>query len=116
MLKIDVGFEEYCNDFCKNREPLVSAEQFACYINDGKLFLESVIEDKYEGNFDDEIKACLFALAETIAQERKLNNIKSESIDGYTVTYNKPSRIRTKLFETAALYLEKTGLMFAGVK
>lgn len=116
MLKVDVDFTDYCNDYCMGQEPVLSAEQFAGYINRARLFLRSVMNSEYKGGFDEEAKACLCAIAEQIYIAEKKENIKSEDIDGYSVTYERQGSIRTKLLELVALYLEKSGLLFAGVE
>ena len=116
MLKIDTGFGEYFEKFSHSGEARLSKENFDKYIKEAKLFLENVISaDLGEENFE-KVKECLFALAEEIFEEQKNGRIRSENIDGYSVSFAERSAIAQRLFKIVGLYLGKSGLVYAGVE
>lgn len=70
----------------------------------------------------DEVKRAICAMAETAFQEeKKTPGVKSENIDGFSVTYADSGNstgadgMRTAMYQSANIYLANTGLLFKGV-
>ena len=116
MLKIDVAYGEYFDKFSGGRKDALSKEDFDRYIKKAKLFLESLIQGSVDEENSDKIKDCLFALAEEFSLEDKTGFVRSENIDGYSVTYLEKDSIEQRLLKIACLYLGKSGLLYAGVE
>lgn len=94
------------------------AEAYLKNITHGKLTAENVSE--YEN-----VKDCICEMAETVFQyspEKKEK--KSESIDGYSVSYvtettdgdNSVTAMKRKLYSIAKYWLLNTGLLYHGVE
>ena len=60
----------------------------------------------------DEIADCICALAEQLSRFEDTKNIKSESVDGYSVTYS--DNLNKTLRETLKIYLPKE-LLYRGI-
>ena len=61
---------------------------------------------------EDEIADCICALAEQLSRFEDTKNIKSESVDGYSVTYS--DNLNKTLRETLKIYLPKE-LLYRGI-
>ena len=116
MLKIDLGYGEYFEKFSIGDEKLLSKEEFEKYIKDAKLFLESLISTSLRKEHLEKTKDCLFALTRELAFEQKLGNVRSENIDGYSVSFAEKAPLEQRLFKIVSLYLGKSGLLYAGVE
>lgn len=60
------------------------------------------------------VKYAVCEIADIYADEERRNNVVSENNDGYSVTYDKSVSLDSKIYETAVLYLAKTGLLYRG--
>ena len=116
MLKIDTGFGEYFEKFSHLGSAMLSKEEFDKYIKEAKLFLESMISGDVSEETLDRAKECLFALAEELCLEQKNGYVKSESVDGYSVSFAERCAVEKRLSKIVCLYLGKSGLIYAGVE
>lgn len=116
MLKIDVGYSYYFNDFCKGQSPVLSDEKFEVYKSRATRFLTGVCLEDVAKGFEEELRDAVCAIAEKLFEINRQGNIKSENIDGYSVTYAETEKAGTELLETANLYLGKSGMLYAGVE
>ncbi len=116
MLKIDVSYSEYFGKSSDGGKDILSKEDFDKYIKEAKLFLESLISASLDEKYLEKTKDCLFALTEELALEQKWGNVRSENIDGYSVSFAEKSSIERRLLKIACLYLGKSGLIYAGVE
>lgn len=116
MMDIDVAYSEYFDVFSCGQKPMLEADEFEKFIKSAKLFLKSVISEKSDAANTDEVKCCLCALAEGIYLEQRKGGIKTENIDGYSVTYSNQSPALQRLLEIALMYLGNSGLLYAGVE
>ncbi len=115
MHKIDVSLGYYYDQYSKGHTPKLTAEQFEVSLARAREVLASMVGKDYQGGFDDEVRACLCAMAESIFETETQKGKKSENIDGYSVVYDGKS-VRAKLFDVAAIYLGSSGLLYAGVE
>lgn len=115
MQKIDVSFSFYYNEFCCGGEATLPQGEFERYIRlaESELFGLAAAFDKA---FEREIKLCLCEMAECIYIQASLRGIKSESIDGYSVTFAENTGLRKNLSGIALRRLGNTGLLYAGVE
>ena len=116
MLKIDISYDYYLNDYCMGQIPTLSAADFELYVKRAKVFLESIGSGSSLEGFEDKVRACLCMLSEKLYKNDKRGNIKSESIDGYSVSFAESSNLKSELLEIALGYLGKSGLLYQGVE
>ena len=77
----------------------------------------------------DEVKLATCAICDLLANDEKARSqhsgrtVVSENTDGYSVTYESDGNgdtaddlLNRKIYKTAELYLEPTGLLYAGVE
>lgn len=84
---------------------------FEQYAKLAVLYIKSVINSDIDFRKED-IYDCICALAEQLFENRDSKNVKSESVDGYSITYSGDSG--KNLYETLKLYLPKE-LLFRGI-
>lgn len=116
MLKTDVSYGYYFNDYCMGQQSALSAENFEVYKSRARSFLEGVCLSPEQEGFKQEICNAVCAIAEKLYERHRQGNIKNENIDGYSVTYTESGNARAELLEIAALYLGKSGMLYAGVE
>ncbi len=115
MLQNRVSYGYYFNDYSMGQNPLLDAEQFAVYEARARRFLTGICSCPIPNNKLDDAFACICAVAEELYLQ-KGGNIKSETIDGYSVTFAEDKGGRQKLINIASLYLGQSGILYAGVE
>ena len=86
-------------------------DEFERYAKMAVGYINSVINTDLEYKEED-ISDCVCVLAERFYRSGDLGNIKSESVDGYSVTYS--SDFGKELYEILKLYLPKE-LLYRGI-
>ena len=116
MLKVDIDYDYYLTSYCVGQIPTLSAADFEVYVKRAKVFLESISSDFSLDGLEDRVRECLCAISEVLYKNDKHGNIKSESIDGYSVSFADSSNLKSELWEIALRYLGKSGLLYQGVE
>ncbi len=116
MLKVDIDYDFYLTGYCVGQIPTLSAVDFEVYVQRAKVFLESIESGSSVEGVEDKVRACLCAISEKLYKNDKRGNIKSESIDGYSVSFADSSNPKSELWEIALMYLGKSGLLYQGVE
>lgn len=116
MMKIDVSYSYYFNDYCHGQNPILTVDEFGKYKAYAERFLTSVCCTARIDGVEAEVRDCVCTLAERIYTDQKTGRIKSENIDGYSVTFADNVVVRKELLEIAGLYLGRSGLVYAGVE
>jgi len=78
--------------------------------------LESLLASKPEEQHFDSVTCAVCEIAEEIYKGEGRQGIKSENIDGYSVTYADETSLKRKIIEIAVKRLHKTGLLYMGVE
>ncbi len=115
MLNAFVTYEYYISNFCSSLAPLLDAENFDLYIKKAVVFLESITNKGIDAS-DENIKNAICAIADKLFLGESKGNIKSESADGYSVTFKDGESLRQGLFEIALMYLGKSDMLYSGVE
>ncbi|MBQ2931295.1 MAG: hypothetical protein IJE62_00410 [Clostridia bacterium] len=115
MIDVETLYSDYFDKMSFGQVAILSPDNFEKYIKSAKIFLESILAEDAPKSCEDDIKCCLYVLAEEIFEEEKRGGVKSENIDGYSVTFKDQSPAGRRLLKTALIYLGKSGLLYAGV-
>ena len=115
MQKVDVTYGFYLSEFCCGGEATLPSGEFDKFVKRAKLKI-SGFGVKFALKFEKEIKLCICEVAEALFVADKSSNIKSESIDGYSVTFEDGNNIKEKLRDIVIMRLGDTGLLYAGVE
>ncbi|MBR5155165.1 MAG: hypothetical protein IKW62_01610 [Clostridia bacterium] len=116
MFQNSISYGYYFNDYSMGQTPVLSAQQFSIYEKRARTFLKSVCTAEVpEDNLDD-VFACVCAVAEELYHYKDSHNVKSENIDGYSVTFSDKKNIKKDLYDIAKLYLGHLGILYAGVE
>ncbi len=116
MIDVEIVYSDYFDKMSFGQMVALSPDNFEKYIKKAKIFLESILAEDASKSCGNDIKRCLYAIAEEIFKEEKQGSIKSENIDGYSVTFRDQSPAGRRILKTALLYLGKSGLLYAGVE
>ena len=116
-MKPDVGFEFYYNAFCNGKAGVIPAESFERCIMLAQrvmnMYLNSCLPAE---SFDEDIKLCLCEVAEIMFRAEKNGTVKSETIDGYSVTFADGADVKNNCRMIILQRLGHTGLIYAGVE
>lgn len=88
-----------------------NSSDFTKYENMAVRYVKSIINPQVDYNEED-IYECICVLAEQLFENNDLKNIKSETVDGLSVTYT--GDFNKALYETLKLYLPKE-LLYRGL-
>lgn len=116
MIDVVTVYSDYFEKMSAGENVALQPENFEKHIKSAKIFLESILVEDVPKSCEDKVKRCLYALAEQIFVEEKEGRIKSENIDGYSVTFKDQSPAGHRLLKTALIYLGESGLLYAGVE
>ncbi len=116
MLRKSISYGYYFNDYSMGQSPVLTAEEFPVYEKCARVFLKSICICKPFEACKDDISACICAIAEELYRFKDSHNVKSENIDGYTVTFSDKKDIKKDLYGIAKLYLGHQGILYAGVE
>ena len=115
MQKVDVTYSFYLSEFCCGGEATLPSGEFDKFVKQAKLRISGLGVTSVP-EFEKEIKLCICEVAEVLFAVAKSSNIKSESIDGYSVTFEDGNNIKEKVRNTVLMRLGNTGLLYAGVE
>lgn len=108
----------------------LTEEEFEKSIVQATAYVRRITFGRAEQNMElDEVKLATCAICDLLANDEKARSqhsgrtVVSENTDGYSVTYESGGNedtaddlLNRKIYKTAELYLEPTGLLYAGVK
>lgn len=115
MQKVDVTYAFYVSEFCCGGEATLPSGEFDKFVKLAKLKV-SGLGVKFALEFEEEIKLCICETAEALFAAARSSNIKAESIDGYSVTFEDGNNIKEKVKDIVITRLGNTGLLYAGVE
>lgn len=117
MLKDKISFDFYYNTYNCQNEGDLTAENFDCYINRAKRTLDGFL-NKEDFTPDERLAVmlCVCEIAECLYREENIRSVKSETVDGYSVTFNQEGCINERIRTIVLGRLGKTGLLYAGVE
>lgn len=108
----------------------LTEEEFEKTIVQATAYVRRITFGRAEQNMElDEVKLATCAICDLLANDEKARSqhsgrtVVSENTDGYSVTYESGGNgdtaddlLNKKIYKTAELYLEPTGLLYAGVE
>lgn len=108
----------------------LTEEEFEKSIVQATAYVRRITFGRAEQNMElDEVKLATCAICDLLANDEKARSqhsgrtVVSENTDGYSVTYESGGNgdtaddlLNRKIYKTAELYLEPTGLLYAGVE
>lgn len=108
----------------------LTEEEFEKSIVQATAHVRRITFGRAEQNMElDEVKLATCAICDLLANDEKARSqhsgrtVVSENTDGYSVTYESGGNgdtaddlLNRKIYKTAELYLESTGLLYAGVE
>ena len=116
-MTVKVCFEFYFNSFCGGKNGVIPAEAFDRCIRQAEREIGSYLLCKaVSAENESLLKLCLCEVAELLFSSEKNGDLKSETIDGYSVVFadkaDEKENVRKVIFQR----LGASGLLFAGVE
>ncbi len=115
-MKNNLCFEFYFNVFCGGKDGVLLRDVFERYASAAERELCGFVNPEAIKKIPSEtLWICLCEIAELLFAAEKNCGIKSERIDGYSVTFLDGDGIRNKIRRIVLQRLEPLGVAFAGV-
>ncbi|MBQ7097019.1 MAG: hypothetical protein IJN96_03000 [Clostridia bacterium] len=116
-MTVKVNFEFYFNSFCDGRCGIIPAESFDRCIRQAEREVEGYLLCKTVSAEDESlVKLCLCEVAELLFKFEKNGDVKSETIDGYSVVFADKANVAESVRKVIFQRLGSRGLLFAGVE
>ncbi len=114
--RLDVSYEYYFNIYNCGHQGDLSRQDFERYICRAERELEGYfVLERATDSQKESVWLCACEIAEVLHRFDSLDSVKSETIDGYSVTYSDRGSLVTKIRRIVLRRLGGTGLLFAGV-
>lgn len=109
---LNVDYEYYTNTFygVSIPEALFNSMAFKA-----KALVNQFVSGKDTGEYEEELKAAMCAVAEVLCQEHVRDGKASENTDGYSVSFDTSKSVEDKAYSAARAFLIHTGLLYRGV-
>ena len=115
MENSSIAYEFYYNGYNCGNDGLIPLQKFYYYITKAWRELESLLTSDCTAEHEEEVKFTACEIAEELYRFDDKRGVKSENIDGYSVTYADEADIRKNITKIAARRLGDTGLLYLGV-
>ncbi len=116
MTRPKVTFEYYFNEYCGGCRGVLDKASFDRYILPAFCEIKSLCGRAKDVDLNcSEVLQCLCEVAEKLYLAQGNGRVKSETVDGYSVTYSDVNDTKT-LHKIILKHLWGTGLLYAGVE
>jgi len=117
LKNLRTGYEFYFNEFCSGTAAVIPPEKFEKLALRAQREVENFLCSKELSDAERLcVKLCICEVAEAMLAAENAEGIKSESVDGYSVTFADKSDVRLDVSRIIRSRLASTGLLYAGVE
>lgn len=116
MKRNNISYSFYFNTYNNGNKGLIPESSFDLYIAKAWRELEPLLTSEYDDEHVEKVSFTVCEIAEELYQSEKIRGIKSENIDGYSVTYADGDSARKNIINIAVRNLGNTGLLYLGVE
>lgn len=116
MKRSDISYNFYFEAYNTGNKGSLPEGEFDLYITKAWRELEPLLTSEYGDEYDEKVRFTVCEIAEELYRGEKSRGIKSESIDGYSVTYADGDFTRKNIINIAVRNLGDTGLLYLGVE
>ncbi len=111
----DVSYEYYLSDYCCGREGRLTAGDFDFYCRRATEEVALRINPQCDVSASNSVRNAVCEAAELIFTCAASGDIKSETVDGYSVTYKDTAPTARQLAHILEKHLGGSGLLYRGV-
>lgn len=115
MLVSDVSYEYYLSSYNCGREGKLSPSDFDFYCRRATEEVALRINGKADEEHKNSVRLAICEVADLISSSAAPHNIKSENIDGYSVTYKDHAPLSLSIASILEKHLSGSGLLYRGV-
>ncbi len=115
MLVSDVSYEYYLSSYNCGREGKLSPSDFDFYCRRASEEVALRINGEADEEHKSSVRLAICEVADFLSSTAALHNVKSESIDGYSVTYNDSAPLSSRITGIVEKHLSGSGLLYRGV-
>lgn len=113
----EIGYEYYFNVYNSGHQGVLPRQEFDRYINAAQREVQSRLNcDISDCDAWDAVALCICEVAEALFRDEKQASVKSESTDGYSVTFKDGDCVDDRIRKILLKRLSQTGLLYAGVE
>lgn len=114
LSKISYAF--YFNIFNNGCKGVLTEDTFPLCVVKAWRELKPLLASEPEEEDSDAVMCAICEIAEEIYRSESKQGIKSENIDGYSVTYADETSLERRIIKIAGKHLNETGLLYMGVE
>ena len=116
MQKPKISYEYYANEYNTFRECVIPPEDFDFYLRRAWAELDCICTGECTDSNKETVINTVCAVADILYTADKTADVRSESIDGYSVTYAGRDDYSRSVRGVILKNLGNTGLLYAGVE
>lgn len=117
MQRSNIDYIYYFDDYNRGREGIIPPSDFDFYTDKAWTELEALcFAEECGEEHRGAVYRCVCAVADMLYSAEKNNGVRSENIDGYSVTYSDENAVRREIRRTVMKYLVGTGILYSGVE
>jgi len=115
MIKNNINYVFYFTVYNNGFAGAIPAESFDLYAAKAWREVESMLTAEYTAEQSEAVMLCVCEVAEEIYKNAEKQGIKSESTDGYSVTYEDGKSYKKNIKNIIIHRLGDTGLLYRGI-
>ncbi len=116
MEKPRLSYEFYYNTYSCGEMAKIPQNEFSFYARLADEEISSECTCDIPEAHEDALKLCMCEVAEALYLAEKHGNVKSENIDGYSVTYGERPALKREVQRIILKHLASTGALYKGVE
>ena len=116
MKRNNISYSFYFDTYNSDIKGPLPEKYFDLYAAKAWRELEALLTSEETENYSEKINLTVCEIAEELYRGEKTRGIKSENIDGYSVTYADGDFTRKNIINIAVRNLGNTGLLYLGVE
>lgn len=115
-IKNNVSYEYYRDTYNSGYDGVVPPEFFPMYAAKARYEVSAMLTSDKTEAYTETVSLCMCEIADKLYTEDRKMGVKSESTDGYTVTYTDGGNLSRDIKKIIIRWLGNSGLLYSGVE
>lgn len=118
VINNEISYEYYFNVYNSGHQGVLPQQEFDRYIKTAQREVDGYLccDDAADNDVWSAVISCVCEVADALFKDEKQASVKSESTDGYAVTFKDTEDVDDKVRKIILRRLGRTGLLYAGVE
>ena len=115
-IKNNISYEYYHDTYNNGYNGVVPPEFFPMYAAKARYEVSAMLTSDNTEAYAEILSLCMCEVADKLYMDEKKAGVKSESTDGYTVTYTDGGNLSRDIKKIIIRWLGDSGLLYSGVE